>query len=505
MGDGWIEIELGNVCFTTSGGTPKRSNKEFYGGDIAWIKSGELNYSYIRSAEEYITDLALQKSSAKLFPKGTILIALYGATIGKLAILDIEASTNQAICGIHSSSFLETKFLFHYLLCKQRFLIGLGAGGAQPNISQTILKKLLVSIPPLPEQRAIVAKIEELFSSLDNGSANLEKAQEQLKVYRQAVLKKAFEGELTKEWREKQTDLPSAEELLEQIKVERENYYEQQLADWKVKVAEWEENGKEGKKPGKPKKLTVPEPPTEKHDRRKWDLPKEWLWTQVGSLCFITKLAGFEYTDYVNYTEDGDLFVIKAENAGPLGYRHKVYSKVRSHKVISLVRSQVYGGEILVVFVGAGTGNVATVPFDKKYFLGPNIGMGRPYFKINTRFLELFLQSSLGKNVMMSTVKAVAQPSLSMGSIRQSPIIFTSYQEQSQIIQEIESRLSVCDKVEESIKEGLQKAKALKQSILKKAFDGALLTEVELEACRKEADWEPAEVLLERIKSEKKK
>lgn len=122
------------------------------------------------------------------------------------------------------------------------------------------IEKELLPLSPLAEQRAIVAKIEQLFSELDNGIANLKKAQEQLKIYRQAVLKKAFEGELTSEWRAQQTDLPTADKLLEQIKEERENQNQQQLEEWNEAVKSWETNGKEGKKQGKPQKHKEPLP-----------------------------------------------------------------------------------------------------------------------------------------------------------------------------------------------------------------------------------------------------
>lgn len=125
--------------------------------------------------------------------------------------------------------------------------------------------------------------------------------------------------------------------------------------------------------------------------------------------------------------------------------------------------------------------------------------MARPYLNVEPRFLELFFRSNFGKNLMMATAKAVAQPSLSMGTIRQSPVVFPSVREQRQIVSEIESRLSVSNKLAESINESLEKSEALRQSILKRAFSGELLTEKELEACKQDADWEPAEKLLERI------
>lgn len=208
MREDWIEAELGDTFKTTSGGTPSRKRQDFYNGEIPWVKSGELDQGVILDTEEKISKLGLENSSAKLFPKGTLLIALYGATIGKLAFLGTDAATNQAICGIFINNHSDSRFLYYYLLKNRSKLISQGTGGAQPNISQTILKQLKIPLPPLPEQRAIVAKIEQLFSELDHGVAQLKKAQAQLKVYKQAVLKKAFEGELTRDWREKNKCTP---------------------------------------------------------------------------------------------------------------------------------------------------------------------------------------------------------------------------------------------------------------------------------------------------------
>ena len=366
------------------------------------------------------------------------------------------------------------------------------------------IEKENLPLAPLSEQRVLVAKIEELFSDLDNGIADLNKAQDQLKVYRQAVLKKAFEGELTKEWREQQTDLPTADELLKQIKIGRQDFFDKQIEEWEFEIKKWKEEGENGKKPKKPRPLTIPDAPNGDHEKRKWNIPENWTWTQIGDLCFVTKLAGFEYTDYVTYVEDGDLPVLKAENAQRNGFKKTDFSKVHSESVKMLTRSQIFGGELLIVFVG-NVGNVAMVPYNQRYFLGPNVGMARPYFKLDSKYLELFLQSAIGRSLLMSAAKATSQPSLSMGTIRQAPVTFPSLQEQNKIVQEIESTLSVCDMVEQSIIESLEKAKVLRQSILKKAFEGTLLSEEEIAACKAAPDYEPANVLLEKIKKEKKK
>ena len=142
------KFRLGDVFKTTSGGTPSRKVPEYYKGKIPWVKSGELESNVIVDTEEKISEEAIKRSSAKVFPKGTLLIALYGATIGKLARLGIDAATNKAICGIFEHEGHDLNYLYWYLFHKRRDLIKAGIGGAQPNISQTILKNLELPLPP---------------------------------------------------------------------------------------------------------------------------------------------------------------------------------------------------------------------------------------------------------------------------------------------------------------------------------------------------------------------
>lgn len=193
----WIWVELGDILETTSGGTPSRERPDYYNGAIPWVKSGELNYNIILKTEESITEDALSNSSAKLFPKGTLLIALYGATVGRLAFLGIGASTNQAVCGIFQNKNIVIKFIYYCLMNQYSYLISLSAGGAQPNISQTIIKKINVPLPPFNEQNRIVLKLDELLSELEKGKEQLQTSLGQLKVYKQSILKHVFDGKWT--------------------------------------------------------------------------------------------------------------------------------------------------------------------------------------------------------------------------------------------------------------------------------------------------------------------
>jgi type I restriction enzyme S subunit len=366
------------------------------------------------------------------------------------------------------------------------------------------IEKEFLPLAPLPIQRAIVSKTEELFSDLDNGIANLKKAQEQLKIYRQAVLKKAFEGDLTKEWREKQTNLPTAEELLKQIKEERQNHYEKQIEDWKKAVKEWEKNGKEGKKPSKPKTLQIF---TISNEIKK-ELPVlqfECFWFALGNLFKYSPQNGL-YKPSSDYGTGTDIIRIDNFYEGKI-IKETGFKKVRlSDKDIE--KYLIQNEQILINRVNSINylGKSGLVNSIKKNTVFESNIMKLSVLKnmLLPNYLTHYLTSLLGiREIRRFAKHAVNQASINQTDVSLTPIPICSIPEQHQIVQEIETRLSVCDKVEESITESMGKAKALRQSILKKAFEGKLLSKEDIAACKQEKDYDPASVLLEKIKAEK--
>ena len=169
---GWCETLLGNIGLWQSGATPSRLRKDYYNGDIPWLKTGDLNDSVIKSIPETITRKALEETSVKLNPTGSVLIAMYGATIGKIGILALPATTNQACCAC-VDYMCDKMFLFYFLLANRKRFIAMGGGGAQPNISKEKITNTHIPLPPLSEQHRIVAKIEELFVQFDKIEASL--------------------------------------------------------------------------------------------------------------------------------------------------------------------------------------------------------------------------------------------------------------------------------------------------------------------------------------------
>ena len=161
----WIWARMGQVGDWGAGSTPQRGNQDYYGGNILWLKTGELNNDIVYDTEEKITQRAFQDCSLRMNKIGDVLIAMYGATIGKLAIVGKELTTNQACCGC-TPYIVYNWFLFYFLMASRDSFIKKGEGGAQPNISRVKLVEHLIPLPPLNEQKRIVKRIETLFEQL---------------------------------------------------------------------------------------------------------------------------------------------------------------------------------------------------------------------------------------------------------------------------------------------------------------------------------------------------
>ncbi|MFM5397619.1 restriction endonuclease subunit S [Aeromonas veronii] len=205
----WVETPLDNIADWGSGGTPSRKNEDYYGGDIPWFKTGDLGERIIKKPSEYITELGLKNSSAKIFPKGAVAIAMYGATIGKVSILGIDATTNQACAvGNPKPNVTTSEFLYYFLLNEKDVFVAKGKGGAQPNISQGLIKEHVVYLPPVAEQKEIVDRLDILLAQVEATQARLARIPYIIKQFRQSVLAAAVSGKLTEEWRIKHANTP---------------------------------------------------------------------------------------------------------------------------------------------------------------------------------------------------------------------------------------------------------------------------------------------------------
>ena len=203
MKEGWEYSTIGKTCKTYSGGTPLKNVKEYYqDGNIPWLRSGEVCKKYISETELFITQKGLENSSAKYYPIDTVVVAMYGATAAQVGILKIEATSNQAVCGILPNSKFLPEFLYYFFCYRKNFLASQAQGGAQPNISQVKIKNLEIPVPPLSEQQSIVDYLDSAFAKIDAMKANAEKALNEAKALFQASLKEMLEPK--EGWEEKE-------------------------------------------------------------------------------------------------------------------------------------------------------------------------------------------------------------------------------------------------------------------------------------------------------------
>lgn len=258
--DSWEWVRLGELGEWCSGATPSRQHPEYFGGNIPWLKTGDLNDGYIKKVPESITNEGFQHSSTKINPIGSVLIAMYGATIGRLGILQIPATTNQACCACELFYGTYNKYLFYFLLANRKNFIKQGAGGAQPNISKAKIIDTTMPLPPMEEQHRIVAKIEELLPDIDA----YDKAQTELRTIEQrfpddmkkSLLQYAIEGKLVPQRKEEGT----AKDLLAAIRAEKAQLI-------------------------KEKKIKKPQPlPAITDDEKPFDIPDSWEWARFGDI-----------------------------------------------------------------------------------------------------------------------------------------------------------------------------------------------------------------------------
>ncbi|MGH7601114.1 MAG: restriction endonuclease subunit S, partial [bacterium] len=271
---------------------------------ITDIQNRNVNWHEVPFCE--ISEQELAKYELK---DGDLVFARTGATVGKSYLIKgkiPKAVFASYLIRIILHNEIDKQFVYYFFQSPSYWQqIGMHALGiGQPNVNATTLSSLTIPLPPLAEQHRIVAKIEELFSDLDAGIASLKQAQAQLKTYRQAVLKYAFEGKLTAAWREQNKPEP-AEKLLAQIKAERGRQYQQQLAVWQK--AGVENNGK--KKPPKPQKPKEFPPLTEAELAELPELPEVWCWVKLGNLSI-----GVEYGSAKKSKKEGQIPVIRMGN-----------------------------------------------------------------------------------------------------------------------------------------------------------------------------------------------
>ncbi|ELG7727195.1 restriction endonuclease subunit S [Campylobacter upsaliensis] len=292
----WAWVKLGDICEIVSGGTPSRDKIEYWhNGTIPWVKIADVKNNVVNQTQEFITELGLENSSAKIFKKGTLLYTIF-ATLGETAILNIDAATNQAIAALIEAYDYDTKFLMYCLMSMKDYVNSLGRGVAQNNINQTMLKNFTIPLPPLCEQQEIVKKLDLLVSLANDFAITKENLKRIEKRIEKSLLKLALEGSLSKLYRRSSPTLSAFNEINtynEAIKEKRKDL------EKKLKICEKEfklEKDKDKKALCKSqiqmlkKELTKCKEITPLNlSEAPFTIPNSWAWVKLGDICEMKK------------------------------------------------------------------------------------------------------------------------------------------------------------------------------------------------------------------------
>jgi restriction modification system DNA specificity protein len=392
----WEIKPMPEVVKWGSGGTPKATVREYYeNGDIPWLIIGDLNDSIVTSSATKITELGLQNSSAKIIEEGTLMVAMYGS-IGKLGITGMRCCTNQAIAYAKELHGVTTKYMFYYMAMIKSELISKGKGGTQKNISQTVLNSLIVAYPPsINEQERIVAKIEELFSDLDNAVETLNDTKTQLEVYRQAVYASIYDYNNVRP-----------------------------ITDFFEVTGGLTKNSKRN------------------------TLPKKMPYLRVANVYF----------NMLDLSEIKEIGVNEQEIEKCLLKKNDLLFVEGNGSKSQIGRVAIWDGSI------------------ENCLHQNHLIKARPLGNMIPAYALFYLISGGGRKQINEVSKSTSGLyTLSTNKVRELMIPYCDYEKQQQGVDEIESRLSVCKSIEETVDTALQQATAMRQSILKQAFEGRLL------------------------------
>ena len=461
--ENWVWTTVGAIYDIVSGGTPSTKVSEYWNGDIPWITSADIHNLKDIRPRRCINFKAIQNSATNLVPDGS-LIVVTRVGLGKIALTKTPicfSQDSQALIG--DQLLISPDYSLYYLSQAVQIFKYRHRGTTIAGVTKKQLSELGFPLPPLPEQHRIVTKIDELFTKLDAGVESLKNVKAQLRLYRQAVLKHAFKGKLTGEWRERHKDeLEPASVLLERIKEERKK---------NVK--------------GKYKEL----PPRDTSDLP--ELPEGWVWAKLRDVCLIQGGYAFKSKDY----QENGIPLIRISNIKDeevtlnedTVYLDKDFKKKYPDFLLQKE-------DILIALSGATTGKYGLYNADDAALLNQRVGRLRLYLEDFPRKILFYYLGIIRRNIFKKAYGA-AQPNISTPELSQFRIPLPPLAEQYKIVEEIERRFSISDEVEMTADQSLKQAVRLRHSILKKAFEGKLVPQ--------DPNDEPASVLLERIKEDR--
>ena len=488
--NGWQRCVLPDFTCIVMGQSPS-SNTYNHSGDGLPFFQGKAEFGDL-----YPTINMYCSQPNKIAKQGATLLSVR-APVGPTNLAQHECCIGRGLAALHPCGGIEPKFLLYLFRSMEPVLSGKGTGSTFKAITKGFIAGLEFNLPPLLEQRRIVTKIEQLFSELDKGIESLKTARTQLATYRQAVLKHAFEGKLTAQWRSENKDkLETREQLLARIKQERASRYELQLQEWKTAVKMWEESGEPSKRPARPPRLKEFSQLSLADTEILPSLPDGWSYLRLGLMINEPKYGTSKKCDY-NYEGTGVLripnVVRGVVDASDLkGAHFEEYEKgtyaLRNGDIL-MIRSN---GSISIV----GKCAIISKAEEQYLYAGYLIRLRSNPVALLPDYLAALLSSHLLRTQIEHKAKSTSGVNnINSGEIQSLIVPLCSLSEQEVVVERLSASLSATEAITAEIGNQLLKADALRQSVLKKAFAGQLVAQDPSDG--------PASVLLDRVKEDK--
>ena len=435
-------------------------------------KANELGLPRIEkidfSGTIYINNFKPTKTGMILVKNGDLVIS--GINVEKGALAIYKGNTD-ALATIHYSSYtydenkIDIDFLKWYLQSNifRNILKEQVKGGIKTEIKPKTFLNLEIMLPDLTTQKKIASKLNKLEWNVKDLDFTCFCNKELIDKLRQSILQEAIQGQLVPQ---NPNDEP-ASELLKRIKAEKEDL----IKDKKLKRDKKDyqilkhDNGKYYEKIGNVLKNITEQIP--------YSIPYNWQWVKIRNISFVTKLAGFEYTKYMRLTDKGDVPVIRAQNVKSAKLDLTNLKYINSDTSTLLERSSLNKECLLMTFIGAGIGDIAIFNMNKRFHLAPNVAKIEIYNKyenIDNKYIMYYLLSKTGKKEIFKFLKATAQPSLSMDTIREIYVPIPPLAEQERIVRKVDELMQLCDKLENENNNAQKASSELLQAIMQKYF-----------------------------------
>lgn len=446
--EGWKWVRLEDVADIIMGQSPSGDSISENTSDTPFIGGASDMGGELPRITRYTN------SPTKMSAKDDVIVCIR-ATLGRPIFSDGIYCLGRGVAGIRSKS-LSKKYIKYVFLNFEQYLYDNATGSTFLQVSSDSLKIMPFPLPPtIAEQQRIVNRIESMFSKLDEAKEKAQSVVDSFETRKAAILHQAFTGELTAKWRnENGVKSDEIETMLSKLFLIRDKMIEK-------------------------KEIQRPKIKDNFDTNFVKNLFSEWKVVKLGSIAFVTKLAGFEYTKYIKLEETGDIPAIRAQNVrkGYLDESNLLYISKETSEFLQ--RSALTKKSVLVTFIGAGIGDVCVFDKDRRYHLAPNVAKVEPFNSdkdeyIDVNYILYYLLSHFGQHEIFKDMKATAQPSLSMETIRDITIPIPTIGEQKEIVRILDTVLEKERTAREAAEKVLEQIDLLKKSILARAFRGDL-------------------------------